>query len=341
MFIRFLVSLLIIRVEEIILGLFKIYLKEWHMFRILLVQVICFVVIGTVFSATEWVNNITYEQGDTISYNGENYVAERFVFQNTPPKDSDFGWFWNCISGDQTGDEWSSTKDYTEGDIVKYNSKMWIAINNVSQGEIPSDASVLWEPVVLQNGRIIFEDEVIFKEDVRFVSNALFSKNVDFSELNLYSGFSTGSFTHTLLPSSNVLKQQGTNYLYMLKLTPYKVSISSTKDGATSEMRMDASELKIDNILSKRITCGELIVTDDAWADYVFKREYQLKPLSEVKAFINENGHLPGIPSEAEVKENGVNMGEMQVKLLEKIEEMTLHMIELEKKVTELEAERM
>ena len=61
-------------------------------------------------------------------------------------------------------------------------------------------------------------------------------------------------------------------------------------------------------------------------------------PLSEVGAFIKRNNHLPNIPTEAEVKENGVNLAEMNVKLLEKIEELTLYAIqqdELLKKVLE------
>ena len=68
-------------------------------------------------------------------------------------------------------------------------------------------------------------------------------------------------------------------------------------------------------------------------ADYVFKPEYKLMPLSELEAFIQKNGHLPNLPTEAEVMENGVNLAEMNVKLLEKVEELTLYVIELEKKI--------
>ena len=56
-------------------------------------------------------------------------------------------------------------------------------------------------------------------------------------------------------------------------------------------------------------------------------------PLSELEAFIQKNGHLPNLPTEAEVMENGVNLAEMNVKLLEKVEELTLYVIELEKKI--------
>ena len=66
-------------------------------------------------------------------------------------------------------------------------------------------------------------------------------------------------------------------------------------------------------------------------ADYVFEEEYELMNLEEVKAFIEKNNHLPGIPSAAEMQKQGMSIGEMNTKLLEKIEELTLYMIELKK----------
>lgn len=73
------------------------------------------------------------------------------------------------------------------------------------------------------------------------------------------------------------------------------------------------------------------------WADYVFDEDYDLMSLSEVESFINENKHLPDVPSAKEVKKEGMDVGEMNSVLLKKIEELTLHIIELEKKVNELQ----
>ena len=81
---------------------------------------------------------------------------------------------------------------------------------------------------------------------------------------------------------------------------------------------------------------AEEIVVYTGWADYVFEDDYTLKPLSEVEAYINENGHLPGVPSAEEVEENGVSVGEMEAKLLEKVEELTLYVIELQKELQEV-----
>jgi hypothetical protein len=71
------------------------------------------------------------------------------------------------------------------------------------------------------------------------------------------------------------------------------------------------------------------------YADFVFKPDYKLPPLSDVEASIKKDGHLPGIPSEAEAKAHGIDLASMQVKLLQKIEELTLHVINQEKRLDE------
>jgi len=83
-----------------------------------------------------------------------------------------------------------------------------------------------------------------------------------------------------------------------------------------------------------KITAKEIEVKQEVWSDFVFKPAYKLKPLHEVEQFIQSNGHLPEIPTETEVKQNGVNMGEMQSKLLQKIEELTLYVIEQQKTIS-------
>ena len=79
------------------------------------------------------------------------------------------------------------------------------------------------------------------------------------------------------------------------------------------------------------IKCKEVIVTLDGWSDFVFDDDYKLMPLNKVYEFIQQNGHLPGIPSAEDVASGGVKMGEMQAKLLQKVEELTLHLIALER----------
>lgn len=88
------------------------------------------------------------------------------------------------------------------------------------------------------------------------------------------------------------------------------------------------------------IGAEEIVVESPAsWSDFVFADDYKLQSLEEVESFINQNRHLPEVPSEAEITKNGVNLGEMDATLLQKIEELTLHMIEMNKRVKQLEEE--
>ncbi|MDQ3047918.1 MAG: hypothetical protein M3R27_10250 [Bacteroidota bacterium] len=75
------------------------------------------------------------------------------------------------------------------------------------------------------------------------------------------------------------------------------------------------------------------------WADYVFADDYQLRSLNEVELFITENNHLPNVPSAENVVKEGVDLGKMDAKLLEKIEELTLYLIEQNKKLESIQKE--
>ena len=80
------------------------------------------------------------------------------------------------------------------------------------------------------------------------------------------------------------------------------------------------------------------VKVESEWADFVFKKDYNLPALEEVEQHIEENGTLPGVPSEKEVKANGVNLAETNVLLLQKIEELTLYIIQQEKRMEVMEA---
>lgn len=80
-----------------------------------------------------------------------------------------------------------------------------------------------------------------------------------------------------------------------------------------------------------KVMCEELRVEMSPWADYVFSEDYKLRPLSEVESFITANKHLPGVPSANEIESSGLDVGQMQATLMEKIEELTLYVIDLQK----------
>ncbi|MDR6922397.1 hypothetical protein [Chryseobacterium sp. 2987] len=78
------------------------------------------------------------------------------------------------------------------------------------------------------------------------------------------------------------------------------------------------------------------IAADNGWADYVFEKDYKLMPLNELDKFISENGHLPEVPTTEEAIKNGVELKEMNILLLKKVEELTLYMIQQSKEIKEL-----
>ncbi len=88
------------------------------------------------------------------------------------------------------------------------------------------------------------------------------------------------------------------------------------------------------NIRSKEV------VVESGWADYVFERSYSLRPIAELEQFIRDNKHLPNIPSAKEIEEKGLSLGETQKRMMEKIEELTLYIIELNKKIEKLEQKK-
>ncbi|MES2775932.1 MAG: hypothetical protein V4722_17280 [Bacteroidota bacterium] len=83
-----------------------------------------------------------------------------------------------------------------------------------------------------------------------------------------------------------------------------------------------------------KVICTEVLVRNVAsWPDYVLDKNYQLRGLAEVENFIQQNNHLPGIPSAKEIDKTGLTLGEMQRLQMEKIEELTLYIIGLKKEI--------
>jgi hypothetical protein len=87
------------------------------------------------------------------------------------------------------------------------------------------------------------------------------------------------------------------------------------------------------------IKSREIIVTETGWSDYVFQEDYMLPTLDEVEQYIQQKRHLRDIPSSQQVAKDGVNLGEMQACLLQKIEELTLYVIQQNKRIQILESQ--
>ncbi|HLW08785.1 MAG TPA: hypothetical protein VKX35_00175, partial [Fermentimonas sp.] len=89
---------------------------------------------------------------------------------------------------------------------------------------------------------------------------------------------------------------------------------------------------------TETVRARNIIVDEQNWPDYVFNKEYTLLSLYEVKAYIEKNGHLPNVPSAREVEEHGLSLGGMTKVTMEKVEELTLYLLQMNEKLEQQEA---
>jgi hypothetical protein len=132
------------------------------------------------------------------------------------------------------------------------------------------------------------------------------------------SGITSISFSDSVNHNSLVIYNTG------------KVTMGTEKYDNDNDYRLYVK----DGIKTERIKVE--IASSNGWADYVFDNDYKLRSLEEVEQYITENKHLPEIPSTSEVLKNGIELKEMNVLLLKKVEELTLYLLEQNKKIKEL-----
>lgn len=135
--------------------------------------------------------------------------------------------------------------------------------------------------------------------------------------INFYSGPSTAGTNYS------INNAQLTNYMRMTLIN------GNLGIGITNPQN------KLD--VNGRIHSKSVLIDLNGWSDYVFKKDYRLLPLSEVKTYIDKNQHLPETPSEREMIKNGLDVSEMNKLLMKKVEELTLYLIEKDKQINELQ----
>lgn len=134
----------------------------------------------------------------------------------------------------------------------------------------------------------------------------------------------------TTNPSDKLHIENGGLHVNNGNLKVYGGYFAVYSNTASTNFKVDANG----NVWARQFT-----VLASAIPDYVFAKDYRLMSLVELEQFIKSNNHLPGIPSAREYEiANGVDVGELQMKLLEKVEELTLHMIALNKQVQQQQA---
>jgi hypothetical protein len=218
------------------------------------------------------------------------------------------------------------------------NILMALGGGNVGIGAAPSSENKLEVAGRLKiNGDIYGSDILTFQNDARFTVSQttipnLIPSSFSMPQYGLAAPGTTGSAD---------LWMSGHNGIKLFTDGNAIPRFAIAKDGKVSIGTIDADATP--NVLltvKGTIHAKEVLIDLNApLADFVFSPDYTLMPLNKVEAFVKTNKHLPEIPSAAEVKEKGLNMGEMQNKLLQKIEELTLYVIEQQKELQMQRAE--
>jgi hypothetical protein len=150
--------------------------------------------------------------------------------------------------------------------------------------------------------------------------------NNDFSTANNYNFLSGPSASLYINRSSggNILFREGNGIDQMVIAPGGNVGIGTTTPD---------TKLAVNGTIHSK----EVKVDLTGWPDYVFNSKYDLPSLLEVKTYVDQNQHLPDMPSAQEVKDNGINLGEMNKLLTKKVEELTLYMIDKDMQVNNLQ----
>lgn len=125
----------------------------------------------------------------------------------------------------------------------------------------------------------------------------------------------------------------GSDNIMNLSATSYSFTTGKVGIGCVNNMNDFALAVQ-GGVVSTKVSVLDI----DSWPDFVFGNNYKLMNLYELEQYINANRHLPEVPSAEEVSANGIDLGEMNAILLQKVEELTLHVIELQKQIDELKA---
>jgi len=161
---------------------------------------------------------------------------------------------------------------------------------------------------------------------------------------NVFLGYQTG-YNASRSGSANVFlgyqagyDELGSNKLYIQNDSTAIPLIYG--DFATNQVGIDTKSIPTGYhfAVAGKIAVEEVLIgLESSWPDYVFNVDYDLPTIREVETFIAQNGHLKDIPTAEEVQEHGILQGEMDAKLLKKIEELTLYVIELNERIQTLE----
>lgn len=291
------------------------------------------------------ISTLTTMDWNTLRYSGF-YESARSNSINIPNKDYDLFWGINIAHLANKG---VLSKPYHWGGQIAFGinrSNSWPAMYVRSTNETGEGK---WSKVLIENGDQSIDGSLGVAQNINVGSNIKLSGGeltYVYNDAFTYDQKKMGNYamkwvSDSWQPGAPTLWHSGHGGIKFFTAAQCRLGITSAGNVGIGT---DSPRNKLD--VAGTIRATEVKV-ETGWADFVFDKDYRLLSLEDVESHINEYKHLPDIPSEAEVKKNGVSLGEMQAKLLQKIEELTLYVISQDKtikeqgeKIQKLEAER-
>ncbi|HEY9262216.1 hypothetical protein [Chitinophaga sp.] len=223
--------------------------------------------------------------------------------------------------------------------LVKGNEVTGVKIFNATE-EVGIQGAVVIKNAATSNRLILLGSDTAYSNLMAIVHSGM-------SNTQLYIGNTTPNFQVISQRNSNIIESYRDLHIGAANIGS-KIIFENGRTGTTIGSSMVIAGNKnvgigVDNPTYKLTVNGAIgarsvKVTQETWADYVFHSDYILPKLPELEQFIKENKHLPGIPSEKEVIKTGIDLGEINKLYLQKIEELTLYIIDLQKQVDVLKS---
>lgn len=255
-----------------------------------------------------------------------NHAFHLFTANQTTPNLTLSPGFFNDFKGTKPWTRWYDGSSES-GSVRSNGYNLELAANKTS--------------LIIPPGNLILQADDISQFGNQFAGNVGIGTRTPEDKVTLFA--SAYGYTHTdgTISLSTWL---GNNAAYFGTKTNHSLRFY-TNNGAAQMTLLPNGNLGIGTINpTARLSVNGIIqtkevVVETGWADYVFADDYQLRPLSELRSFIEKNKHLPNIPSAREIEQNGLAVGSVQKKMMEKIEELTLYLLEADKKIKELSKE--
>lgn len=308
-------------------------------------SILCLAIANLLFS--QEISTLNTQDWNTLRYSGF-YESARSSSVNMPNKDYDLFWGINIAHSINKS---LLSKPYHWGGQIAFGinrTNSWPAMYVRSTAE---SGEGKWAKVLIDNGDQAINGSLGVTQNINAGGNIKLSNGeltYVYNDNFTYDQKSIGNYAikwvvDSWQPGAPTLWQSGHAGIKFFTATQCRLAITSTGNVGigteTPTQRLDINgNIKANGAYINGIVyTNEVKVEATKWADFVFDKNYKLPTLQEVENHINTHKHLPDIPSEKEVKENGVSLGEMQAKLLQKIEELTLYVIDLKKENEEQE----